>query len=102
MKKILFIFTVLTAIVVISGYKQTIQNKKAETIAKQVTTKDLKGISNPEIRDSWFNLQYFKQEKASESIPRILLILTNDKNKPGGSTSLLWNLVYDNPGNTGC
>jgi Tfp pilus assembly protein PilO len=102
MKKIILIFTLVTAIVVISGYKQTVQNKKAETIAKQVTTQDLKGIRNPEIRDSGVNLQSFKQEKASESIPGILLILTNDKNKPGGSTSLLWNLVYGNPGNTGC
>ena len=102
MKKIMFIFTLLAVIAVISSYIQSVQNKKADKIANQVTTKDLRQISNPEDRDSGVEMEYITPGKAPESIPGILLILTNDKSKTGGSTSFLWNLLNGNPGKTGC
>jgi hypothetical protein len=102
MKKIFFLFPIVLAIAMIYGYKQSGQNGMAENQAKQAISKDFKGINKPEVRESNSDREYFTPEKATESRPGILLILTYDKRKAGGSTSFLRNYLYGNSGQTGC
>ena len=102
MKKIIFLCTTLLSIAVIYGYSQSGQNEIAEKHSKQANPKDLNWINNSDARESMADIEYFTQKKAPEHRPGILLILTADRSKSGGSSSFLKNYIYGTTNQAGC
>jgi hypothetical protein len=90
MKTIIFLFTLVLAVAMISGHKQSAQNEKAEKYAKLVSGKDYKGINKPDVLESKTEVESFRQKKEPESKPRILFILNNDTGQGAWSPSLWW------------
>jgi hypothetical protein len=100
MKKIILIFTLISAFAMVYGYKQSEQNGIAEKNVKQVTAKDVKVINKPDVSES--GLKSYKSNKASEGRPRILFILSNDKGQAAWSPSLWWSYQHTTSGQPGC
>jgi len=101
MKKIIFLFTLVISIAMISGYKQSAQNEMAEKLAKPAIPKNLKGINKPVLRESKAEGESFTAN-APENKPQILLMLTNDTGLAKWSPSLWWNYHHANSNRPGC
>jgi len=84
MKKIILLFTLVLAIILISGYKQYERNSMTERIVKPVTAKDITGT------------------KKTGGKPKILFMLNNSTGMPGWSPSLWWKYDNTKSGQTGC
>jgi len=102
MKTIIFLFALLVAGVVFSGYKQSAQNKKAEIPANQVAAEDLKAVDKPDIRESKADKKSLSTKKTAEDRPRILLMLKNETGLAKWSPSLWWNYDHAKTGQPGC
>jgi hypothetical protein len=102
MKKIIFFFILVTAIAIITGYKESVQNEKVEKSANLTTTKDFKDIHKPDILESKADQESFTPIKTLELKPRILFMLSNDKGKAGWSNSLWWSYKQTNNERPGC
>ena len=102
MKKIIFLFTLVIAIALISGYKQSAQNELAGRYLKPATPKDFKGIDKPDVREFKADIGPFTPKKTSEVRPRILFMLSNDKGKVAWSNSLWWSYEQTNNEQPGC
>jgi hypothetical protein len=102
MKKIIFLFTLIVAISIISGYKQSAQNAIAGEYARSASPKDLKGIKKPEVPESKEDLKSSTQEKEPEKKPGILLMLSNDTGLATWSPSLWWSYQHPNKVQPGC
>jgi len=102
MKKIIFLFTLVIATAMLSGFKQSGQNEMAEKNAKPSAPKDLKGINKPDVSESKTDSESFTTKKAPEGKPRILFILHNYAGQAAWSPSLWWSYQHTNPGQPGC
>ena len=102
MKKILFLFTMVLGIAIISGGKQSAQNEKGEKYAKQATLKDFNGINKLDVRESKSDRESFKPKETTEGVPRILFMLYNDPGLAVWSPSFWWSFQRDNTGKPGC
>jgi hypothetical protein len=102
MKTIIFLATIILAVAMISGYKQSAQNEKTEKFAKLVITKDSKGINKHDVHEIKSEVESFAQKKASERKPRILFILNNDTGQGAWAPSLWWSYHYPTTGQSGC
>lgn len=102
MKKMILIISLLIATAMIFGYKQYGLNIIADYSAKQPSGKDIKGIDKPELNGSFVNGENATTKKAPEHRADILRILTNDRSKSDGPSSLLWNLLNPDSAQTGC
>ena len=84
MKKILFLFTLVLAIALISGYKQSDPKGMTERNVYPEAPKDV------------------KITQKTEGKPKILLLLTNSTGMSKWSPSLWWKYEHAKPGQTGC
>jgi hypothetical protein len=102
MKSIIFIFTLLLTGVMISGNKQSSQNKKTEILASQIAAEDLKIVNKPDIHESKADQKSLSTKKTAEDRPRILLMLNNETGLTKWSPSLWWNYEHSKTGQPGC
>ena len=102
MKTIIFVFTLVIAGAMISGYKQSAQNKKAEKFANQIATKYDKDVNKPDIRASKGDQESLTTKKVPEGKPRILFILHNDTGQTEWSPSLWWSYQHATIEQPGC
>jgi hypothetical protein len=103
MKKIIFLFTVVLTIAIISAYNQNGQNIMTEKHSKPATPKDLNGISKSVTGESKSGLESFSSNKApDEGSSKILLMLYNDTGRTEWSPCLWWNYEHAKPGQPGC
>jgi hypothetical protein len=87
MKKLIFVFALVLATAIIYGYNRSGQNELAGNNTKHAVYEDIKETS--------------KSEPVANR-PGILLILTADRSKSGGSSSFLRNYIYGTTGQAGC
>jgi hypothetical protein len=99
MKKLIFFLALLFSGAIIYGYKQTGLRILADKNSKQSVSKVFGSTSRPESR---INVENIAVKEASKPAPDIIRILTSNKSKTGPSTSLLWRLLYGDPGQNGC
>jgi hypothetical protein len=102
MKTIIFLFTLVLAVAMISGYKQFAHNDKAEKLAKLLIEKDSKGMNIPDVHELKTEGDSSTQTKAPEGKPRILFILNNDTGLGAWSPSLWWSYNHTSTGQPGC
>lgn len=102
MKKIIFFFILVTAIAIITGYKQSAQNEKVEKSANLSTKKDFKDIHKPDVHESKADMESSTTKITNELKPRILFMLSNDKGKAAWSNSLWWSYKQTNNEQPGC
>ena len=98
MKKIIFLFTLVLAVTMISGYKQSAQKEMAEKYSKPATFKDFKGINKPDVSEYKPAVVSSISKKAPGGRSGILFMLSNDKKIPVWSPSFWW----ANAGQSGC
>jgi hypothetical protein len=87
MKKLIFVFALVLATAIIYGYNRSGQNELAVKNAKQAVSDDLKENT---------------KSGAATNRSGILLILTADRSKSGGSSSFLKNYIYGTTNQAGC
>ena len=87
MKKLIFVFALVLATAIIYGYNRSGQNELAGNNAKHAVYEGIKETS--------------KSEPVANR-PGILLILTADRSKSGGSSSFLKNYIYGTANQAGC
>jgi hypothetical protein len=102
MRKIIFVLTLVTAVGIFSGCKESTQNIMAEKLSKPPTPKDLKGVNKPDLPDSKDAQERLAPKGAPESSPGILFILYNDPGQAAWSPSLWWSYHHTNTGLRGC
>jgi hypothetical protein len=102
MKTIIFLLTLVIAVVMISGYKQTAQNEKAVKHLKPASQNDFKGINKSDAGEYKSDQVSGTQKTAPEERPKILLMLTNDTGLADWSPYLWWNYQHSKPGRNGC
>jgi hypothetical protein len=102
MKKIIFMFILVAAFAGISVIKLSAHNEKEGKYANPAIVKDSNGISKPELSGSKVEGETSSQVKATESLPGILFILSNDKGQVSWSPSLWWSYKHGEQGQPGC
>jgi hypothetical protein len=102
MKKIIFLLTLVLAITVNSGSKLPVQDEMAEKNAKPAALKDTKSINKPDATGSKTELQSNAKEKATQSTPGILFLISKDNGQASWTPSLWWSYKHSTAGQPGC
>jgi hypothetical protein len=91
MKKIIFVFTLVLVIAIVSGYTISLKNEKAVENTKPLSIDDNRNNSNAKAIVSSKESQSAASEKMPESKTEFLIPVNNDIRLPGWSPSLRWN-----------
>jgi hypothetical protein len=101
MKKILYVFTLVLLITIISAYNHSGQNGIAEKYAIPDISEDLKVINKAYLGESETIRESLAQKKSADT-PRILHLISNEKGKAAWSNSLWWSYKQNNKEQPGC
>jgi hypothetical protein len=91
MKKIIFIFTLVLVIAIVSGYTKSLKNERRVENTKPVSIEDNMNTINAKAIVSFKESQSAASEKMPESKPEFFMLLNNDIRLPGWSPAIRWN-----------
>jgi hypothetical protein len=94
MKKIIFLFTLALAIILISAYRQSEKNGMAEIKAKSAALDDLKMIDKTDVQVLKAGQESLQLGVANEGSPKILFMLHKDTGMTRWSPSLWWSYEH--------